>query len=236
MPYDKDEEIFVRLTRRQTEFMEALINIYEKTKEPVCYKEVAEVMNVSKWTAYDIIQELNRKGFLKLEYKLNPGPGRSEIRFVPKETAIERIGTKEPEGTFSFIKHWVSDHLKKYEDFSLSRAISFVSGKVNNEKSSLLIVLYTVSLFVIFSKIYNIDGIIDMKKLLAIDIYPAVTISFLAELMFSLIDSEENILKFKVNKTTLEKFYALKRKFRENNQLIPSNSQRKVLEYLESIL
>jgi predicted transcriptional regulator len=236
MPYDDEEEVFVRLTRRQKEFLEALIDIYEQTQEPVSYKDVGDAMNVSKWTAYDIIQELNRKGFLKLEYRLNPGPGRSEIRFVPKETAVERIKVVEPEGTFHFIRVWFSSQLKKYEDFSLPHAVSFIASKVSKESSSLLVMLYTVSLFVLFSKIYNIDGVIDLKKILSLNIYPAATLSFLAELMFSLIDQEENVLKFKVSQSTLDKFNTLKHKFRENIQLIPPNSQRKVLDYLETIL
>lgn len=233
MPYD--EEIFVRLTRRQKEFLEALVGLYEQTQKPVSYKDVGGVMGVSKWTAYDIIQELSRKGFLKLEYKLNPGPGRSEILFIPKKSALERVTAREPEGTLHFIKVWFRDQLKKYEDFNLEHSISFISSKADNEKSSLLVVLYTVSLFVLFSKIYNIEGFIDLKKTLSLDIYPAAMLSFLAELMFSLID-ETNILRLKVSPASLEKFNALKHKFRENIQLIPANSQRKVLDYLETIL
>ncbi|MGC9125677.1 MAG: hypothetical protein ACP5GW_06115 [Caldisericaceae bacterium] len=234
MPYD--EEVFVRLTRRQKEFLEALVGIYEKDRKPVSYKDVAYAMGVSKWTAYDIIQELNRKGFLKLEYKLNPGPGRSEVLFVPKDSAIEHLAAVEPDGTLHFIRVWFKDQFKKYEDFSLEHAIGFVSNKVDNEKSSLVVILYTVSLFVLFSKLYNIDGLIDLKKTLSLGIYPAAMLSFVGELMFSLVEDEANILRFKVSSASLEKFNELKRKFRENIQLVPASSQRRVLGFLESIL
>ncbi|WP_338833858.1 hypothetical protein MHLNE_02330 [Moorella humiferrea] len=78
------------LTRRRTQFLERIKEIYQETGEPVHYITVAEALGVSKWTAYDILQELEKDGFLERKYVVNSNektPGRSMIMFVPTPLA-----------------------------------------------------------------------------------------------------------------------------------------------------
>jgi energy-coupling factor transport system substrate-specific component len=229
-----NSEGFMRLTRRQMQFLETLTEIYNQSRKSVCYKDVAERLHVSKWTAYDIIQEINRKGYLNVEYKLNHGPGRSEVRFIPKETSIEKIKELEGTGILSSIKNFVSVRVKKYEGIGLSESIKLIAGKVEKEKNPLLVLLYAVTLFIIFSKIFKIDGIINISNVLSSGIEPQVILLFLVEMMLNLMAKESTLLGLSVDKPTLEKFRIIENKFKKSIGLVSTGSQRKVLTFLQS--
>ncbi len=225
-------QFYTKLTRRQREFLETVVDIYKETGESVSYRDVADRMGVSKWTAYDIIQELNRKGFLKVEYRLRSGPGRSEVRFIPKDASMERVGAKEKKNTVGMISEWIKERLHKYEKMEIAKAISTVSRKVEKEKHPLSVVLYTAMLFILFAKIFRIDieKIVDLDNLMKSKVQAPVLLSFLAELMFTLTEKEESVLKeLNLKEYTMLKFKALQKKFRENLPLITLEEQKKVL-------
>jgi len=78
------------ITKRQKEFLQSLIDLYQDKGSPIHYSEVAQKMRVSKWTAYDMLQLLRRKGFLEVEYLIPESDnykweklGRSTITFFP---------------------------------------------------------------------------------------------------------------------------------------------------------
>ncbi len=227
-------EGFMRLTRRQMQFLEALTEIYNETQKPVCYKNVALKLDVSKWTAYDIIQEINRKGYLNVEYKLSHGPGRSEICFIPKETSIEKIKELEGSGIISTIKSFVSERVKKYENVELSRAIKLVADKVEKEKNPLLVLLYTVTLFIVFSRIFKVEAMVNVSNVLSSGIEPQVIFLFLGEMMFTLMGKEDVLLSSSIDKLDFEKFKIIEKRFKESVELVSPGSQRKVLNLLQS--
>jgi len=227
-------EDFMRLTRRQMQFLETLIEIYNETKKPVCYKSVALKLDVSKWTAYDIIQEINRKGYLNVEYKLSSGPGRSEVRFIPRETSIEKIKELEGSGVVSTVKSFVSERVKKYESVGLPKAIKLVADKVEREKNPLLVLLYTITLFIIFSKIFKVEAIVNVSNVLSSGIEPQVIFVFLADLMFTLMGKEDVLFTSSVDKLDFEKFKIIKKRFKESIEFVSPGFQRKVLNFLQS--
>jgi DNA-binding PadR family transcriptional regulator len=78
------------LTTRQQGFLLKLLDLYREGRPLVHYTEVAERIGVTKFSAYDMLKVLERKGFAASEYVLDreiPGPGRSRIKFYPTETA-----------------------------------------------------------------------------------------------------------------------------------------------------
>ncbi|MGI9952203.1 hypothetical protein V3F56_07560 [Moorellaceae bacterium AZ2] len=80
------------LTQRRLQFLNRIKKLYQETLAPVHYVTVAENLQVSKWTAYDLLRELEREGFLEREYVVNSGEklrGRSMIMFVPTEKAYK---------------------------------------------------------------------------------------------------------------------------------------------------
>ena len=58
----------MKITKRQKEFLQSLIDLYQLKDTPIHYSEVAQKMGVSKWTAYDMLQLLHKEGFLEVEY------------------------------------------------------------------------------------------------------------------------------------------------------------------------
>lgn len=78
------------LTTRQQAFLVQLLNLYREHQSSVHYTEVADRIGVTKFSAYDMLRVLERKGAVASEYVLDreePGPGRSLIKFYPTEVA-----------------------------------------------------------------------------------------------------------------------------------------------------
>ena len=80
----------MKITTRQKEFLQSLIDLYQDKGSPIHYSEVAQKMGVSKWTAYDMLQLLRREGLLEIEYLIPESDdykwgklGRSTITFFP---------------------------------------------------------------------------------------------------------------------------------------------------------
>lgn len=83
------------LTNRQKEFLQAAYRLWlHKGREGVHYSEVATSLGVSKWTAYDVLTNLSRKGLLHVTHEpaVPPGgPGRSRVLFSPSNKARKII-------------------------------------------------------------------------------------------------------------------------------------------------
>lgn len=80
----------MKLTRRQEEFVQKMIELKQEIDGPVHYSLLAERLGVSPFTAYDMLCLLEEKGYVTSEYQLPPdkcGPGRAERVFYPGEMA-----------------------------------------------------------------------------------------------------------------------------------------------------
>jgi len=80
----------VDLTARQEAFLFQLLELYRERHSTVHYTEVADRIGVTKFSAYDMLKLLERKGVVASEYVVDrekPGPGRSLIKFYPTEVA-----------------------------------------------------------------------------------------------------------------------------------------------------
>ncbi len=94
----------MKLTRRQKEFIENLIDMSQKIDGPIHYSMLAERLGVSPFTAYDMLRVLEEKGLVTSEYHLaegKSGPGRAERLFFPvqpdevqKQHLVQKYGAK----------------------------------------------------------------------------------------------------------------------------------------------
>ncbi|ACX52641.1 putative transcriptional regulator [Ammonifex degensii KC4] len=84
------------LTRRRLEFLRALKKIQQEEGKPVHYTLVAREMRVSKWTAYDLLRELEEEGYLEAvfeELREEKTRGRKQLlyRLTPKGEEVLRL-------------------------------------------------------------------------------------------------------------------------------------------------
>ena len=90
-----------RLTSRQKAFLDKLLQLYRERRGPVHYSDVAERLGVNRFSAYDMLKVLEKKGFASSSYALRsaasgatsgpPGPGRSMVVFAPTPEAASTL-------------------------------------------------------------------------------------------------------------------------------------------------
>lgn len=88
----------MELTRRRKECLEKVVTLYRKSGLPVHYAGIAELLGVTKWSAYEMLRKLEKEGFLATEYAVNPEarfPGRSMVFFRPTAQALGLVESKE---------------------------------------------------------------------------------------------------------------------------------------------
>lgn len=80
----------MELTRRQKEFLYTLLDLYREEQGPFYYSQLAQRLQISRFTAYDMLRLLEYKGVVVSSYQLSEtksGPVRSEIVFTPTDKA-----------------------------------------------------------------------------------------------------------------------------------------------------
>jgi DNA-binding MarR family transcriptional regulator len=86
------------LTKRRKQFLGQLAQLYSRDSEPVHYGALAAALGVSKWTAYDMLKELEKMGCAVRSYAANGAEtGRTRVRFVPTPLALELLRAEREE-------------------------------------------------------------------------------------------------------------------------------------------
>jgi hypothetical protein len=89
-----------KLTARQQAFLDKLLELYQEHRSPVHYSDVAERLGVNRFSAYDMLKVLEKKGFASSSYTLrsaatspagHSGPGRSMVVFAPTTRAAAAL-------------------------------------------------------------------------------------------------------------------------------------------------
>jgi hypothetical protein len=96
------------LTRRQQEFLRALIDLYEDEGETVHYTVVAEHLGVARVTAYEMLRLLEDRGLAYREFQRleeDRGPGRSPVSFRPTSLAETAFTEQSVSGRIS--EEWI---------------------------------------------------------------------------------------------------------------------------------
>ena len=82
----------MKLSHRQRDFLNRLLDLYRETKAPVHYADVARALQVRPVTAYEMLRLLENKGFVRSETTRPQGHrGRSIIVFSPTEKATSLL-------------------------------------------------------------------------------------------------------------------------------------------------
>ncbi len=83
----------MNLTARRLEFLRALSTISSENGGQVHYEAIAARVKVSKWTAYDMMQELMADGLVRSSYStaFSGFRGRSQVLFEPTSAGLKAL-------------------------------------------------------------------------------------------------------------------------------------------------
>jgi len=87
-----------KLTARQRAFLDKLLELYQEHKSPIHYTDVAKHLGVSRFSAYDMLRVLEKKGFASSSYAFaagHSGPGRSMVVFAPTSQATSLLAHRQ---------------------------------------------------------------------------------------------------------------------------------------------
>jgi len=87
--------------------LEKLEDLYQRSERPVHYSQVAKELGVSRFSAYDMLQLLEKKGLAGRQYirgEKRVGPGRSMVVFYPTDHASSQ--TLVPSESINLGKEW----------------------------------------------------------------------------------------------------------------------------------
>jgi len=91
------EGINLAITKRRLDFLRIIKQLYESTGLPVHYARVAERLGVSKWSAYEMLKNLEKEEFLTSQYEVNQvekNPGRAMVMFLPTQKLDQALTGK----------------------------------------------------------------------------------------------------------------------------------------------
>ena len=163
----------MKITTRQKEFLKVLINLYKQKASPVHYSEVAQKLGVSKWTAYDMLKLLRRKGFLEVEYLIPESDnykwgklGRSTITFFPtkKGYAISNLPRRKLPTKIAELNKLKNDIIQKFEEIKGKFNLKDLFKEAMQAKSPLIFCACVLLILILLIKKIT-EGIAEIQLL-----------------------------------------------------------------------
>ena len=163
----------MKITERQKEFLQSLIELYLKKDTPIHYSVVAQKMGVSKWTAYDMLQLLHKKGFLEVDYLIPESnnykwekSGRSIITFFPtkKGYAVSKLFQKNLPTKTAELNKLKKDIIQKFDEIKGRFNLKDLLKEARKTKSPLLFCACVLLILILLIKKIT-EGIAEIKLL-----------------------------------------------------------------------
>ncbi len=146
----------MKLSQRQIEFLDRLLDLYHTTNAPVRYMDVAEALQVKPVTAYEMLRLLEEKGLVISEMTRPPGHrGRSILLFRPTEKAsatLNRLaGDSCDDQEWQAVKADVLAHLRQAEltDDDARAFLETLLLRIPEQKTPLLFVADMVTAIIL---------------------------------------------------------------------------------------
>jgi transposase len=178
----------MKITTRQKEFLQSLIDLYQEKGSPIHYPEVAQKLGVSKWTAYDMLQLLHKEGLLEVEYIIPKSDnykwiklGRSTITFCPtkKGCNIFALPKQKISTNITELKKIKKEITQKFEELKGKLNIRDLFKKALQSKSPFIFCACLLLILILLTKKIT-EGAAEIK--LISQIIPHTTINTYAEL------------------------------------------------------
>ena len=130
-----------QLTPRQKTFLDHLLELWREHGRPVHYTELAERLGVNRFSAYDMLKVLEKKGFAASSYALarQAGPGRSMVVFAPTTKAVSLLRSAAAEvrlgEDWHRVRERVLDRLRDAQDTSYRDSLNELLSNLPETKS-----------------------------------------------------------------------------------------------------
>ncbi len=135
----------MKLTGRQRAFLSTFLDLYREAQEPLHYTAVAQQLEVSKITAYDMLRLLEERGLVQSEYVLRgkgQGAGRSSIVFRPTPQAdalfAELAGEDANRGEWEMVKMRTLEALRAGKGTDYQGLLEEILARLPQRQSSML--------------------------------------------------------------------------------------------------
>ncbi|AET58770.1 MarR family transcriptional regulator [Paenibacillus terrae] len=145
------------LTKRRLQFLHTLVELYQKTNLPIHYEALAKSLGVSKWTAYDMLKEIEKLGFITRSYEVNAKvTGRSQVVFVPTDKASDLFNQSRNE--LVDLVDWkktvqnISGLLKDLNNTSLNEAVRKIWTEIPETSVRIHFCAYIIGLLLMYLK------------------------------------------------------------------------------------
>jgi len=161
------------ITKRQKEFLQSLIDLYQDKGSPIHYSEVAKKLGVSKWTAYDMLQLLRREGLLEVEYLIPESDnykwgklGRSTITFFPtkKGYTISNLPRKKLPTKIAELDKLKKNIIQKFEEIKGKFNLKDLFKEAVQAKSPLIFCACVLLILILLIKKIT-EGIAEIQLL-----------------------------------------------------------------------
>jgi len=161
------------ITKRQKEFLQSLIDLYQDKGSPIHYSEVARKMGVSKWTAYDMLQLLRREGLLEVEYLIPESDnykwgklGRSTITFFPtkKGYTVSNLSQRNLPAKTSELNKFKKEIIQKFEQIKGKFNLKSLLKEAQQTKSPLIFCACVLLILILLIKKIT-EGIAEIQLL-----------------------------------------------------------------------
>jgi hypothetical protein len=153
----REEGVAVALTKRRLQFLHKLMDLYQKTNLPIHYEALAKSIGVSKWTAYDMLKEIEKLGFISRSYEVNSKEtGRSQVVFVPTSKASELFN--QPRSEAFDLTDWnktvanISKLLKDLKNTGLNEALRKMIDEIVKMNTRIHFCAYMIGLLLVYLK------------------------------------------------------------------------------------
>ena len=163
----------MRITKRQKEFLQSLIDLYQDKGSPIHYSEVAQKMGVSKWTAYDMLQLLRKEGLLEVEYLIPESDnykwgklGRSTITFFPtkKGYTVSNLPQRKLSTKAAELNKLKKEIIQKFEEIKGKFNLKDLFKEALETKSPLIFCACVLLILILLIKKIT-EGIAEIKLL-----------------------------------------------------------------------
>ncbi len=161
------------ITKRQREFLQALIDLYQQKSSPIHYSEVAQKMGVSKWTAYDMLQLLSTEGLVGVDYQIPESAsdkegklGRSTITFFPtkKGYALSDLPPRTLPSKAMELNKLKEEIMQKFEEFKGKLNLKDLLGEALHTKSPFIFCACVLLILVLLVK-KVVEGVAEIQLL-----------------------------------------------------------------------